>query len=183
MEKSKLNPKQQPVQYWHYGRNDSLRLYPWKIHVYGATYDDFIECMRLTPTLDDKGWTYKVLHPAVLNYYVATPTAKQYGKMITLYPRSKSDFEEAVRFLDANLRPIINARIQGDRKLPCKSGRVFYRYELKTAEHKDRIFRMNSNEDTLQYAALYDSNRGGDRYMADGMTHEDDPFWEMNLNV
>lgn len=170
--------------YWIYGKKNIEKIYPFKIHVYGIGITDYLEITDVCYLLKQNDICYKVLNPQLCNvgYLERVPMKweNQVGKMLTIYPENKEHFIKIVHLIDGVLTPRKNLKIQGDKKLDTPSGRLFYRYELKTGEYKDYIFYVAESEnDGNLYTELYEPNRGRDKYLADDMTGSDDPFIDL----
>lgn len=152
---------------------------PWKMHIFSADSADWRKmCTMIAPYLKDNNINWKTFG------ILAAPeelTDNQRGKAFTIYPRSIEEMEQVAKDIDyiirANNMTIDNSDISGDRKMGS-TGRLFYRYELKSGKYKDRVFDTNSYEDYKCYDKAYRPANGN--YLADDMT-EDDDIW-LNFN-
>ena len=152
--------------------------YPWKIHLYADSFEDWLKLSNLTKPVLDK---YPTMNWKMAKFGDADGLQlnnDQKGKAIVLYPENKKQFEQVAQELDQTYKDNNFTRddteIYGDRALGT-TGRIFYRYEYKSGKDKDVLLDLNKsyNEYVDKY---YDANRGGDRYLASDMSPEDDPF-------
>ena len=150
---------------------------PWKIHLYADCEEDWAKLVASVGRyLNTQPVVWKTLSGNA-------PVDKlnedelQKGKAFTIYPADKEQFKKLAHDIDYIVRlnnlEKEDSAISGDRKLGT-SGRIFYRYEDKSGQTKDKVY---SNSEIKEYYNNYESNRGADNYLAYDMTFEDDPFY------
>ncbi len=156
-------------------RGKSLCHSPWKIHIYAENETEWQKLMDTVGAyLIDSGTEFKTIGRT---HQLNEQKELQKGKTFTIYPSSNEDFAILAHDIDYIIRKnhlkTENSNIIGDRKLG-KTGRIFYRFELRSKSYKDKILRIRSTSDYNTYCAAYDGNRGEGKYLADDMTEEDD---------
>ncbi|MBQ8848371.1 MAG: hypothetical protein IJ003_05450 [Candidatus Gastranaerophilales bacterium] len=150
----------------------------WKMHIYAKNNTDLANIVRtVIPYCFDAKLNCK---HAGMPLYSAIQDGDQKGKAITIYARSAEELKQTAKDIDYIIRnnnmQLENTHIKGDRALG-DSGRIFYRYEYNTKEYANEIIDVSTPEGRSLYDRLYEENRGGDNYLAKGMTIEDDPFY------
>lgn len=170
---------------------------PWKLHIFIDYRDeDEVEVAynALMQYLIDWELQFKVIrktHISRMRGHI------QEGKFFTIYPSSISSMKSLAIQLDKLIFELIedgmiqwkDCNITGDKKLDLLSGRVFYRYDLSTGEHKEKVAYLDkrlTDENGLSladYNNLYEANRGDDFYLARDMSEEDDPFFNEDLEL
>ena len=170
--------------YWESISPEDLTKCAWKLHIYADSIQDWKKVTNCVgDCLIQKNAIFKTCRSAA-SFSALNQSEKQKGKAMTIYPKSEKDAKIIAAEIDYILRNnnlcILNSNIKGDRCLGT-SGRIFYRYEYKSGRDRDVIVDLNNYDDDKLYRyALYDANRGDDRYLANDMTHEDDPFYRFD---
>lgn len=152
---------------------------PWKIHIYADNEQDLREILSETlPILIGHGINHKFINPENLSKLNSTA---QKGKAITIYPPNIKVFRFLLLTLDLKFKHLKQdgGDIAGDKPYG-NSGRLFYRYELDSGEYKNIVFNPFNVELMSCYIKHYQPNRGGNNYLADDMTEQDDPLWSVN---
>ena len=167
----------------------------WKMHIFSDQMDDFQDLFEVvSPYLNDNGINHKIIGSG--NNINTLNASSQKGKAFTIYPSSVAEMEQIAVDLDYIIRQngltISDSNILGDNMLG-DSGRLFYRYELKSGKFSDFQCKLSgeiSPEMITKYdidtrfigndmqkiyeIKLYEPNRGNNNYLASDMTIEDD---------
>jgi hypothetical protein len=126
--------------YWLSRNTGAGDTYPWKMHIYADSYDDFaLVSDNIIPYLVDNRVTFKTFastREGVEN--VLDPSSSQFGKAFTIYVRDEVEFIKIANGLNqsmkrANLQKI-GGSILGENRLD-DTGRIFYRAERFQNEH------------------------------------------------
>jgi hypothetical protein len=156
---------------------------PWKMHLYADNEEDWAKMVSTVGRyLNTQKVDWKTLGSQSpvddLN-----SDEKQKGKAFTVYSSSQEQFKKLAHDIDYIIRlnglETDNSEIKGDRKLG-DTGRIFYRYDHKSGDTKDKCYHFNNNEEMKEYEEQYDPNRGENKYLADDMTEADDPFYDFD---
>ena len=176
---------------------------PWKMHIFAENAKEYQDIANvILPYLRDMQIKHKCLGTnATIENQAKTMQA---GKAITIYPSSNEEMEKIAKDIDyiikLNKLTKQKTHIQGDRKMG-DSGRIFYRYEFCSGKYSNITLNLdlydipqeiiekldnrikwsaNKGPDKLYRFGLYESNRGGNNYLASDMTEQDD-IW-LNFN-
>ncbi len=166
---------------WAYPKEAPTQQSPWKMHIHSVSDEDWQKMADIIiPYLREHGIAFKTVDP------MSGPgslSGAQSGKAFTIYPKDKAQFEQIARDIDYiiknNNMQTKGSNIVGDNQLG-DSGRIFYRYELKSGKYKDEIIDLTTREGENRYHDLYDANRGENQYLAPDMTVADDPWRNFN---
>lgn len=169
-------------QYWTGIKASSdFKLIPFKIHV---AIEDLINLSLFKAhaikliTENYPHVDFKYINDNMIN---ASVGIQQY-KSFVVYPDSIENFKNLAKDLDDVCFNLFGSsdefKITGDRKIPSKSGRIFYRYEFDTVELKDIVI----TQDNLDiYNNHYEPNRNHDNYLSADFDVSLDPFLNFNL--
>ena len=170
--------------FWVYsGKGNNVHI-PWKMHVYADNEVDWLNLSRsLGKYLKNNDINFKAISSTEL--FDDLNDSNQKGKAITIYPNSAEQFAQLAHDLNYIIK--LNglekegSSIIGDRELG-DSGRIFYRYEYNKKMPAGHQLELNKKNYPI-YRSLYDANRGEGKYLADGMTQEDDIWFNFNPDV
>jgi hypothetical protein len=161
----------------------SETLIPWKMHVFADTEEDWVKLVTCVGRyLNTQPVTWKTVS-AFNPIDKLNECENQKGKAFTIYPANEEQFKQLAHDIDYIVRlnhlEQEDSTVIGDRKLG-DTGRIFYRYEHKSGETKDKIYHCDNEDEMNECKSNYDPNRGTDQYLATDMTVEDDPFYTFN---
>ena len=156
---------------------------PWKMHIYADTEEDWAKLvLTVGRYLNTQKVDWKTLS-STSPVDDLNSDERQKGKAFTVYTTSQEQFKQLAKDIDYIIRQngleTEGSKISGDKELGT-TGRIFYRYDSKSGALKDKVFHFDNDEEMEEYDEQYDSNRGGDNYLASDMTTDDDPFYNFN---
>jgi hypothetical protein len=165
---------------WQQYMVDDHKTCAWKMHLFSIEDGDWQKmCQAVIPYLKEHNISWKTYN--IANDASSLNGTKQQGKAFTIYPRSPEDMAQIAKDLDYIIRlnnlQTQNSFIDGDRQMGS-TGRLFYRYELKSGKFANEIFDKNTSEGKARANSLYEANRGF--YLASDMTPADDIWRDFN---
>jgi hypothetical protein len=166
--------------YWRQTALKMETVTPWKMHLYANNEEDWAKMVATVGRyLNTQKVDWKTLGSQSTVDSLNTDE-EQKGKAFTVYTSSKEQFKQLAHDIDYIIRlnglEIEDSSINGDRKLG-DTGRIFYRYEHQSGATKDSVYQLHDDKEMQDYQKQYASNRGADKYLADDMAAEDDPFY------
>lgn len=167
---------------WSAFEADNQKHGPWKMHMFSIDENDWRDmCDVIIPYLKEHDIDWKTFN--VRQSATCLNGSAQQGKAFTIYPRDNAHMAQVAKDLEyiikMNKLNKQNTHIAGDRQMG-DSGRLFYRYEFNSGSYADEILDLSNKTDRQKYHSRYDSNRGGNQYLARDMSLEDDIWYNFD---